>query len=62
MLVGTGLESLCETADNASDLKKKVLALFYTNFDQSKLHARSELLQKQFSDGTNSGKLIAEIF
>jgi len=62
MLAGTGLESLCEIAADASDMKKKVIELFNAEFDHSQLLARSELLQKRFSDEANAAKLIEEVW
>lgn len=62
MLAGTGLESLCEIAAETAEMKKKVIELFSTKFDHSQLLARSELLQKRFSDEVNASKLIQEVF
>jgi hypothetical protein len=62
MLEGTGLESLCEIAGNTAELKEKIISLFDTEFDQNQLLARTELLEKRFSDKANAQKLIREIF
>jgi hypothetical protein len=62
MLAGTGLESLCEIADEPAFMKQKLVSLFETEFDQSQLLARVEILQKTFSDDVNAKKLIEEIF
>jgi len=62
MLAGTGLESLCEIAGDANEMKKMITSLFNTEFDQTQLLARKELLQKRFSDEENAGKLIEEIW
>ncbi len=62
MLAGTGLESLCEIADDATEMKKKITSLFNTEFDQNQLVARTEILQKRFSDAANAKKLINEVF
>jgi len=62
MLAGTGLESLCEIADEAAILKQKITLLFNTEFDQNQLLARKEILQKWFSDDENARKMIHEIF
>lgn len=62
MLAGTGLESLCETAGDAAEMKKKIISLYNTEFDQNKLVARTELLQMRFSDDENANKLIWEVF
>ncbi len=62
MLAGTGLESLCEIACNAAEMKKKIISLFNSEFDQNQLVARNELLRKRFSDEANANKLISEVF
>jgi len=62
MLAGTGLESLCEIAADTAEMKKKVIELFNTVFDHSQLLARSELLEKRFSDEANAAKLIKEVW
>jgi hypothetical protein len=62
MLAGTSLESFCEIAGSADEMKKKILSLFDTEFDQNKLLARTEMLRKRFSDETNAAKLIEEIW
>ena len=61
MLAGTGLESLCEIADDANEMKQKINSLFNLEFDQNKLLARTELLRSRFSDEENATKLIREI-
>jgi hypothetical protein len=62
MLAGTGLEKLCEIAADAREMKKKISFLFNTEFDHNQLFARSELLQKRFSDAENAKKLIKEVW
>jgi hypothetical protein len=62
MLDGTGLESLCEIAENAAEMKTKLLRLFDAKFNQNQLVARNKILQSRFSDETNARKLIEEIF
>ncbi len=62
MLAGTGLESLCQIADNAIEMKLKIESLFATEFDQNQLVARTELLSGRFSDEANAQKLIREVF
>lgn len=62
MLAGTGLDSLCEIASDANEMKLKVKALFAAEFDQNQLIVRAELLQKRFSDESNAEKLIREVF
>jgi hypothetical protein len=62
MLAGTGLESLCVIAADAIEMKNKINLLFNTEFDRNQLLARSELLQKRFSDEANALKLIREVW
>jgi len=62
MLAGTGLESLCEIAADAKEMKIKIASLFKKEFDQNQLVARNELLQKRFSDAENAKKLIKEVW
>ena len=62
MLAGTGLESLCEIAADAKEMKKKIISLFDTEFDQKQLIARAEILQSRFSDEQNALTLIGEVF
>ncbi len=62
MLAGTGLENLCEIADNSAEMKLKINSLYKTEFDQDQLLARAALLQNRFSDETNAKKLVTEVF
>jgi len=62
MLAGTGLDSLCEVAEGPTEMKKKVISLFNSEFDQNQLLARSEILNTRFSDEANALKLIKEVF
>jgi hypothetical protein len=62
MLAGTGLDSLCEIAGDAVEMKQKIISLFKTEFDQNQLVARRLLLQSRFSDKENAKKLIWEIW
>ena len=62
MLAGTGLESLCEIAADAMEMKKKIISFFNTEFDRTQLVARTELLQNRFSDEVNALRLIKEVW
>lgn len=62
MLAGTGLESLCEIADDTDLMKQKITSLFNTEFDQGQSGGRVEMLQKWFSDDENAKKIIREIW
>lgn len=62
MLAGTGLDSLCEIAGDANEMKQKIKFLFNIEFNHDQLLARAELLQSRFSDEENAKKLIREIW
>lgn len=62
MLAGTGLESVCEIADEAAIMKQKITLLFNTEFDHNQLIARIEILQKSFSEDENAKRIINEIW
>jgi hypothetical protein len=62
MLAGTGLESLCEIANDTAEMKQKITSLFNSEFDREQLLSRAEILQKTFSDDHNAIKLIEEIW
>ena len=62
MLEGTGLESLCEIAADANEMKKKIISLYNTEFDQNQLIMRAGILQSRFSDEQNARSLIREVF
>jgi len=62
MVQGTGLESLCEIAENADALRNKVEGLFIKPFDLAKIEARKTILQQNYSNQKNSEKLISLVF
>lgn len=62
MLAGTGLESLCEIAGSADEMKLKITSLYNMEFDQNQLLARTELLRKRFSDEVNAARLIKAVW
>lgn len=62
MLAGTGLDSLCEIAGDAREMKQKIKSFFNIEFDRNQLLARTELLKSRFSDEENAKKLIREIW
>jgi hypothetical protein len=62
MLAGTGLESLCEIAGSADEMKQKIISLYNMEFDQNQLLARTELLRKRFSDEENAASLIKAVW
>ena len=62
MLAGTGLESLCEIASTSQEMKAKIRTLFNKEYDRTLLLSRAELIEKQFSDKVNAGRLIEEVW
>jgi len=62
MLAGTGLDSLCEIAGDANEMKQKIKSLFNIEFDHNQLLARTKLLKSRFSDEENAKTLIREIW
>jgi predicted nucleic acid-binding protein len=62
MVQGTGLESLCEIADDSAGLRQKVEKLFGKTFDLSEVENREKLLQKNYSNEMNAKKLIGLLF
>jgi len=62
ILAGTGLENIFVIADDAEEMKKKIITLFPSEFDQNQLLVRAEVLQSRFSDEVNAEKLIREVW
>lgn len=62
MLAGTNLESLCHIADNAFELKNKVIKLFNIEFNHSEVEIRKKVLSENYSNQSNLYKLIRLIF
>ena len=62
MLNGTGLEELCETGNTPQALRQKLSTLFPSEFDQSQIEKRKNVLSKNFSNGHNADKLIKLVF
>lgn len=62
MVQGTGLETLCEIAENADGLKAKLDELFGKQFNMSDIRDREILLQENYSNRKNARKLIGLIF
>jgi len=62
MVVGTGLESLCEIADGADGLKNKLDEIMKRDFDVSEVNRRHEILSVNYSNTTNARRLINLIF
>jgi hypothetical protein len=62
MVAGTGLESLCEIADGATALQKKLVEIFAKNFDLMEVNRRREILSGNYSNSSNAEKLIGLVF
>jgi len=62
MLSGTGLDSLCNLADSASELKTTLKTLFTQEFTQAMIDERKSILMTRYSDEINAKKLVDLIF
>ncbi len=58
MLSGSALDSLCEIANDAPSLKKKLKLLMKTPFTQDNISLRKEKLAMLYNNGNNVEKLI----
>ena len=57
-LEGTGLETLCEIAENPSDYKKAIKQLFQLSFTQNEVNKRNEILKSQYNNEKNARHLM----
>ena len=57
MVSGTGLGEVCEIADTKEEMKAKIMQLFNTDFDRSKIEKRSAILSDLYDDARNGEKL-----
>ena len=62
MVQHTGLEPLCHIADSPDAMKKEVLRLMNTAFDESEKSIREKILVENFSNKSNVRKLAALLF
>ncbi|HPT15439.1 MAG TPA: glycosyltransferase family 1 protein [Bacteroidales bacterium] len=62
MLIGTGLDPLCETASDALSLKASILHLFNETFDSGRIRQRETVLKEFYSDDDNAKKLLEVVF
>jgi hypothetical protein len=62
MVQGTGLESLCEIADGADNLKEKLNEIFTKEFNLDEVVKREKILAGNYSNASNAGKLISLVF
>lgn len=62
MVVGTGLDSLCEIATGAENLREKISAVFHREFDFDEVERRRKILEANYSNSAKAEKLIALVF
>ncbi|MBK6399035.1 MAG: glycosyltransferase [Bacteroidetes bacterium] len=63
MVVNTGLESLCEIADTAFEMKNRVSEINkQKNFPEELIAQRKKILEQNFSNQSGAKKLISAIF
>ena len=59
MVQGTGLEQLCLSGSTPQELKAIISEVFDETFDISEVEKRKQLLEKNYSNSMNAGKLIS---
>lgn len=59
---GTGLESLCVIAEEASEFVSAIDYLYVTPFTENEMEKRAMLLNQMFDNHSNASSLVAEIF
>ena len=62
MLIGTGLETLCEIAETPDQLRQKLDELSDKPFHAKDAEARMEVLAKSYSNSSNADRLIEAVF
>lgn len=62
MLAGTGLDNLCEIADDANAINQKIDELFSCEFSKTEIEKRKIELQKNYSNKENATKLASLVF
>jgi len=62
MVQGTGLEPLCEIANDTEELRQKAEGLFGKPFEISRVKERERLLLQNYSNQKNAEKLIRLVF
>jgi hypothetical protein len=62
MLNGTGLNALCEIANNSAEQKEKLKRLFTEKFEEDKIRLRSKILNAYYSNDKNAETLIELTF
>ncbi|MBE0636927.1 MAG: glycosyltransferase family 1 protein [Bacteroidales bacterium] len=62
MVVGTGLDSLCEIAGDTEELKEKVHLVFDRAFDFDEVERRRKILDANYANSAKAEKLIELVF
>ncbi len=62
MITGTGLDSLCETANTATELRQKLVDLFTKDYDDNENRKRIEVLRENYDNLVNGERLIKLVF
>jgi len=62
ILAGTNLQSLCHIGNNDIDLKKIIIQLFHTEFNNLEIEKRENIITENYSNKSNLKKLIDLIF
>lgn len=62
MVVGTGLDSLCEIARGEGELREKINQVFTREFDLHEIVERRKLLEENYSNVANAKKLKELVF
>jgi len=57
-----GLQSICHTANTASEFKKKITALFDLPFTNTDIENRQRVTSEEFDDKTNASKLLKLLY
>jgi hypothetical protein len=62
MIEGSGLEALCHVVKNEQEMQQKINELWDIPFDDNELEKRKTIMDKNFSNKTNTEKLIRLIW
>ena len=62
MLAGTGLDNLCEIANDVTSIKQKINELFETDFSETEIEKRKVELNKNYSNANNASTLSSLVF
>ncbi|MEZ5082686.1 MAG: glycosyltransferase family 1 protein [Bacteroidales bacterium] len=62
MLNGTGLDSLCDIGNDASELKERLKEIFTREIEINEIEKRKEILYSRYSNDINADKLVSLVF